>query len=221
MISLSTPFKNPGTQVKIIKMNTFIFDIGNVLLDYSPIKMVRRVVHDHPDAEYLADTLFSRYYWKRLDLDEITIEDEKKDLKNVLPSHLYELGCHILDKWLEEITPIGGIHEVLSFLKEKGCKLYYLSNICSQFILEGPKYDHIKSLLDYFDGGVISGPLHLVKPDKEIYEHLFNKYNIDPQDALYIDDNENNIKAGKVVGLNTYLFDGDAYKLEDYISNIM
>ena len=200
-------------------MNTFIFDIGNVLLDYSPIKMVRRVIKDHPDAEYLADTLFSRYYWARLDLDEITIEDEKKDLKNVVPPHLYELACHILDKWLEEITPIDGIEEVLSYLRNKGYKLYYLSNICSQFINEGYDYPHIKKLLDYFDGGVISGPLHIVKPDKEIYDHLFAKYDINPNDALYIDDNENNIKAGKVVGLNTYLFDGDAYKLKEYIIN--
>ena len=200
-------------------MNTFIFDIGNVLLDYSPIKMVRRVIKDHPDAQYLADTLFSRYYWAKLDLDEITVEDEKKDLKNVVPPHLYELSCFILDKWLAEITPIEGIEEVLSYIRNKGYKLYYLSNICSQFINEGYDYPHIKKLLDYFDGGVISGPLHIVKPDKEIYDHLFTKYDINPSDALYIDDNENNIKAGKVVGLNTYLFDGDAYKLKEYIIN--
>ena len=99
--------------------------------------------------------------------------------------------------------------------------LYYLSNICSQFLDEGYSYNHIKMLLDYFDGGVISGPLHLVKPDREIYDRLFNDYNIDPNDALYIDDNNDNIEAGKVVGLNTYLFDGDTYKLKDYIINII
>ena len=96
-------------------------------------------------------------------------------------------------------------------------KLYYLSNICSQFIKEGYNHPHIKNILDYFDGGVISGPLHIVKPDKEIYYHLFDKYHINPSDALYIDDNINNIKAGQELGLNTYLFDGNSSKLKEYI----
>ena len=202
-------------------MNTFIFDIGNVLLDYSPRKMVARVIGESKESNYLADVLYSRYYWERLDLDEITIEDEKEDLKNVLPPHLYEKGCLILDKWLEEITPIEGIGELLAFLKEKGYTLYYLSNICSQFLDEAEKHDHIKNLLKYFDGGVISGPLHIVKPNSEIYYHLFDKYSIDVNDCLYIDDNEKNIEAGRKLGLHSYLFDGSVAKLKEYILNII
>ena len=202
-------------------MNIFIFDIGNVLLDYSPEKMVKRVIGETPDNKYLADTCFSRYYWKRLDLDEITIEDEKEDLKNVVPPHLYETACLILDRWLEEIMPIEGIEEVLSLVKERGYKLYYLSNICSQFLDDANKCPHIKKLMDYFDGGVISGPLHIVKPDKQIYFELFNQYHIDPKDALYIDDNEKNYKAGLELGLHSYLFDGDSGKLKEYILSII
>ncbi len=202
-------------------MECFIFDIGNVLLDYSPIKMVKRVIGDTPDTQYLADTLFSRYYWERLDLDEITIEDEKEDLKNVVPPHLYEIACHILDRWLLEITQIDGMMDVLTYLKDKGYKLYYLSNICSQFLEEGRTYKHISSLLDKFDGGVISGRLHCVKPDRRIYYHLFHSFQIDPENALYIDDNKDNIFIGKKLGLNTYLFDGDAYKLKNYLIEIL
>ena len=202
-------------------MNTFIFDIGNVLLDYSPEKMVERVLGKTPDNKYLADTCFSRYYWERLDLDEITIEDEKKDLKNVVPAHLYEKACYILDKWLEEITPIEGMGEILKMLKSNGYKLYYLSNICSQFLDESKKHKHIMDLMMNFDGGVISGPLHLIKPDEQIYQVFFKKYNVDPSDALYIDDNKKNIEAGNRLGLHTYLFDGDSDKLKDYILNII
>jgi len=198
-------------------MTTFIFDIGNVLLDYSPIRMVERVNGKSEESKYLAEVLFSRYYWARLDLDEITIEDEMEDLKNVVPPNLYEKACYILSKWLEEITPIEGMKELLSFLKERGYKLYYLSNICSQYLEEADKHEHIKGLMDHFDGGVISGPLHLVKPDERIYQHLFNEYNIVPSEALYIDDNEDNVIAGKKFGLNTYRFDGSAAHLKEYI----
>ena len=202
-------------------MNTFIFDIGNVLLDYSPQKMVERVIGKGEKSKYYADILFSRYYWARLDVDEITVEDVKEDLKRVLSHEEHQLACHILDRWLEEITQIEGILELLSLLKDRGYKLYYLSNICSQFIEQGYSYPHIASLLEKFDGGVISGPLHIVKPDDRIYFHLFDKYNINPEDTLYIDDNEDNIIAGKKLGLETYLFDGDAYKLKDYILSVI
>ena len=129
-------------------MNTFIFDIGNVLIDYTPIDMVKRAIGDHPDALFLAQELFSRYYWDKLDLDEMTIEDVKKDIKNVIPPHLYDLADLILDKWLDIVIPVKGIEDVLSLLKEKGFKLYYLSNLCSQFIKEGYDHPHIKNILD-------------------------------------------------------------------------
>ncbi len=198
-------------------VKTFIFDIGNVLFEFTPIKMVKSVIGEHIDANYLAKIIFDRKYWDKLDLDEITIEDEKEDLKNMLPPHLYPLACQILDNWLNEITPIEGIEELLSLLKERGFKLYYLSNICSQFLDERYKYSHIKRILDFFDGGVISGPLHIVKPNRYIYEHLLKKYSIKIDDALYIDDSQKNIDAGKNIGLLTYLFDGDVDKLRHYI----
>ena len=90
-------------------VKTFIFDIGNVLFEFTPIKMVKSVIGEHIDANYLAKIIFDRKYWDKLDLDEITIEDEKEDLKNMLPPHLYPLACQILDNWLNEITPIEGI----------------------------------------------------------------------------------------------------------------
>ena len=198
-------------------MNTFVFDIGNVLLNYDPILLVSRVIGETNDNEYLAKTLFDRKYWSKLDLDEIDIEDEKEDLKNVLPPHLYDIGCHILDSWLDNITQIEGVQETLEYLRSKNYKIYYLSNICSQFIDEYKEYPHIASLIDLFDGGVISGKIHIVKPDDRIYYYLFDNYHVNPREALYIDDNIDNIKKGQQLGLNTYLFDGDGNKLKDYI----
>ena len=198
-------------------MKSFIFDVGNVLLNYDPHLLVSRVIGETPDNKYLADTLFDRYYWGKLDLDEIDIEDEKRMIKDVVPPHLYEISCHILDSWLDNITPIEGMRELLLYLRSRGYKLYYLSNICSQFIDHYQEYEHISSLIDLFDGGVISGKLHMVKPDKRIYEVLFKQYDINPIEAFYIDDSPINIKKGQELGLNTYLYDGDTGKLSEYI----
>ena len=53
----------------------------------------------------------------------------------------------------------------------------------------------------------------MVKPNKEIFEHLLGKYNLNADECLFIDDSEKNIEGAKALGINGYLFDGNAVKL--------
>ena len=45
--------------------------------------------------------------------------------------------------------------------------------------------------------------------------------NITPSEAIFIDDNENNIASAIKFGLNGYVFDGNVQKLEKYLENIL
>ncbi|HZZ76017.1 MAG TPA: HAD-IA family hydrolase, partial [Puia sp.] len=54
-----------------------------------------------------------------------------------------------------------------------------------------------------FDGIVISGEEKLIKPDKKIFEVMLNRYQLEAENALFIDDNINNILAAKVMGFET------------------
>jgi putative hydrolase of the HAD superfamily len=53
----------------------------------------------------------------------------------------------------------------------------------------------------YFDGGVISAEAKASKPDKKIYEILSEKYNLVPEECLFIDDLEVNVKAAEAIGM--------------------
>ena len=45
----------------------------------------------------------------------------------------------------------------------------------------------------------------MVKPDREIYDLILNRYHLKPEECLFIDDLEPNVKAAQAVGINTYI----------------
>ena len=53
----------------------------------------------------------------------------------------------------------------------------------------------------YFDGGVISSEVKFSKPDRRIYEILIEKYLLIPEECLFIDDIELNVKAAEATGM--------------------
>ena len=57
------------------------------------------------------------------------------------------------------------------------------------------------------DGGVFSFECHLIKPDKEIYQYLIDKYDLIPDECVFIDDMQHNLDTAGVLGINTILFD--------------
>ena len=46
----------------------------------------------------------------------------------------------------------------------------------------------------------------MVKPDREIYDLILQRYQLKPKESLFIDDLEANIKAAQALGINTVHF---------------
>ncbi len=92
-----------------------------------------------------------------------------------------------------------------------------MSNISIGFANTYCDVEWIKGTLSYFDGLVFSGVVGMVKPDRKIYEYILNKFNLKAEETLFIDDSEKNINGAKSVGIQCYLFDGDADKLREFL----
>ncbi len=58
---------------------------------------------------------------------------------------------------------------------------------------------------NYLDDIIISAEIHKIKPNKEFYIHILEKFNIQPNELLFIDDNLKNIEGAKKLGINTIL----------------
>ncbi len=206
----------PTQEVSGIIKN-YIFDFGNVLARFYPDELTAPYVADLPKRSVISRVAFDRLYWDRLDQGTLSDDEVKKRITIRLSEEGARLGCLAYDNWVRNLTPVKGMEELVKQIHQKGGKLYLLSNISQKFAAEYKEVEWINRLLGLFDGLVFSSNLKLVKPQKEIFEHLLSAYSLDPAQCLFIDDNKGNIEGAKKAGINGYLFDGDAQRLKEHL----
>ena len=186
-------------------IDTIVFDIGDVLLRcdseyiFSNYKMLNNKQKE--EALSLLDKDYDEY-----SLEEILlyIDEHFPDLSN----HKDELiDLH------SQIDPYDYTYDLLNTLKDRGYKLYYLSN-WSKWGIELLKMQNKLGFLDIFDGGLFSYEINMRKPDKNIYEYFIDKFDIIPDKTIFFDDKRKNIEAAKEIGMNAYEFNYEEY---DYI----
>jgi len=199
-------------------ITTYIFDFGNVLANFHPEKLTEPYVSDEQEKEYLAQTVFDRAVWDKLDDGTYSDDDAKAEICKKLPEEKHGVACRIYDNWIANLTPVRGMIELVEDIRRKGDKkLYLLSNISIGFANTYGEVPWIKDLFSAFDGLVFSGPIGLVKPDKKIFEYLLNQFDLKAEEGLFIDDAPKNSVGAKKVGICGYLFDGDAERLRRYL----
>ena len=194
-------------------MKNVIFDFGQVLVRFDPIYMTSRYVSDEDDVRDVANVLFDRLYWDRLDAGTIEDEEVVRLASQRVPQRLRGAIADVYYNWIYNIPEIEGMREAIAICREKGFGVYLLSNI-SHYFADRKEEIPILSLLD---GYVFSAQCGCVKPSREIFAHTCDKFGLDPSQTLFVDDSEKNIKGAIDFGLNGYLFDGDSEKLCAYL----
>ena len=117
------------------------------------------------------------------------------------------------EKFIATRQIISANVKLLQELKDKGYKLYILSNWDpSSFPLFQQSFPEIFVTADnkeMFDGIMISGDAKIVKPEAVIFKKCLEEFNITAQDAIFIDDEPANVVAAQKVGIATILSDPD------------
>jgi putative hydrolase of the HAD superfamily len=179
-----------------------VFDIGNVLVHYDPEAFIQRSPY-RKEKEALMREIFDSWEWVELDRGTI---DEREAFDRFLKRNpsLREEIMYIEEHWVNEVfTLIGGTSEILTRVKKQGYRVYLLSNFgkrgFEKIEKEYPFFMHI-------DGKIVSYTVKSVKPEKEIYEHLLNRYHLNPEETVFIDDNENNLETASKYGILCHRF---------------
>ena len=194
-----------------------IFDYGQVIISFDPYYMTKAYVPDEDLCKELCPIIFDRLYWDRLDNGSISDDEVKAEIKKrVAPEH-FELCKKVYDNWYYNNPVIPGIREIIEELKNKGARLYLLSNISIGFAENYKSIPEVNEILSLFDGMVFSGPIGMNKPNREIYEHLLYTYSLKAEDCVFVDDSEKNLNGARAVGINTILLTGDTNKLKNQL----
>ncbi|MBO5338266.1 MAG: HAD family phosphatase [Clostridia bacterium] len=195
-----------------------IFDFGQVLVHFEPSYMVGVYVENEEDKALLEKVVFDRIYWDKLDKGTISDEETMSLIKERLPQRLWDVADKIYYNWIYNIPEIDGMSDLLSYLKSKyGVRLFLLSNISKYFAEHSGEIEILRKL----DGLVMSAPIGIVKPSYEIFDHLCKKHNINPYEAVFVDDRCDNIEGAEAYGIKGYVFDGDSEKLKKYLDKLL
>lgn len=184
-------------------IKNIVFDIGRVLLNFDPIAFLKCKFNDELIEKELYSAVFLSSEWLELDKGIITDDDAIEIFSKRHEKYSPHIS-QIIKEWHTILTPIEGTVETLYTLKNKGFKIYLLSNFHrSAFEKVYNRYEFLRLV----DGRVVSSDVRLLKPNKVIYENLCESYLILPEESLFIDDTLENIKAAKELGFSTIHFE--------------
>ena len=208
--------KISGCEIMNVKpIKNYIFDFGNVIAEFDPIKLTMPYVEDKSLCKAVSEVVFDRLYWNKLDSGDITDDEVREGIRSRLKGSLADMGCRAYDNWVNTMIPVPGMHRLIKDIHNSGGKLYLISNISTGFAQSYDKVPWIKEVLDRFDGIVLSALVGLTKPNGDIFEYLLDKYELKPDECIFVDDNTGNIDGAEGVGIKGYLFDGDSRKLRE------
>jgi len=194
--------------------DTIIFDLGAVLIDWNPRYLYRKIFKTEQEISWFLENICTSEWNDEQDAGR-SFEEATAELISKHPEWETPIRAWY-ERWQETIP--GPIHEtvdILKILKEsEKYRLYALTNWSAQTF---PWALDTFDFLHWFEGIVVSGVEKMKKPQPEFYQILFDRYKVDPQKTLFIDDNAKNIVGGKLVGLTTIHF-SSAAQLQDELN---
>ena len=200
-------------------IKNIVFDMGRVLVDYEGDKVCKLYIEDEAERRAVTATVFDSQEWLFLDMGLLTEEDALKRMQARLDTdHAKEMAALCFLKWHEvNMKPNKEMGKVVADLKNQGYGIYLCSNAsvrlltCFQMI---PGIEH-------FDGILFSAEVKCIKPQKEMYEHFFERFDLNPEECFFIDDLPMNIEGAKACNMDGYCFaDGDIDRLKEALSRL-
>ena len=192
------------------QINTIVFDMGQVLIHWQPLALIAHLNLTEEQKGLLLTELFQSVEWVQSDHGTISLEQIVTQVCRRLPEDLHPAVEElVLGWWRRPLVPMEGMAELIRELKEKGYKIYLLSNAS----VDLRKYFHRIPGSEYFDGLMVSAEERLLKPQHEIYHTLYSRFRLEPGRCLFIDDSPANIEGALCTGMEGIIFRGDAARL--------
>ncbi len=183
-------------------IKSVVFDIGGVLLDWNPRYMFRKIFKSEEEMEWFLSNICT-YEWNVQQDGGKLFSEATAELSARYPEYSDKIALYY-GRWEEMLGgELMDTVKILNELKSAGMPVYALSNWSHEaFPVAYERYGFMKQ----FDGIVVSGYEKLLKPDHAIYRVLMSRYNVNPAESVYIDDNKANADAAAELGFHSIHF---------------
>lgn len=180
-----------------------VFDIGMVLVNFRYREYMEDLGFSKEIQEIFCKNIVENMLWGDLDLGVRSAEEVIRDMKDSVLEYPAEA-----DAFFEQINDIVETFPYalpwIQELKREGYRVYLLSNYPKDLFALHAKGKF--TFADAVDGRIVSGFVKMVKPDPEIYKLLCMTYGLKPEECVFLDDREDNLKSAGALGFHTVRF---------------
>ncbi|HCC03655.1 MAG TPA: hypothetical protein DEP51_02195 [Clostridiales bacterium] len=185
-------------------IKNIIFDLAGVIFDFNPKKYIQNFGYDEKNTEILLKEVFLGKEWMELATKpKGTFKEVKEKIKKRIPEYSKEIDELENGNWLSILTIRKDEELFFKEVKTNGFNVYILSDLSKEC------YDYDITLSDVFqvaDGATYSFEVGSNKPNTNNFTTLLNKYDLIPNESIFIDDNPNNIKTANELGIHGIVF---------------
>lgn len=194
-----------------------IFDLGGVLIDWNPRFLYRKIFRTEHAVNHFLDNITTSDWNEEQDGGR-PLAVATQLLIDQYPEYTPEIEA-FYGRWEEEMLggPIEGTVDILKTLVEHPAyRVLALTNWSAEtFPFALSKFD----FLQWFEGILVSGEEKIRKPNPGIYHLILDRYHLDPDSTVFIDDNLRNIHAAEREGIKGIHFT-NASQLKSSLSQL-
>ncbi|MDE6845769.1 MAG: HAD family phosphatase [Lachnospiraceae bacterium] len=192
-------------------ITTIIFDIGNVLADFTWREHFASFGYDDEMVERIAKVTVKDPLWNEVDRGVMESEELIQKFAAADPEieqDIRKVLANVKTMVVRNDYAIPWIQD----LKRKGYRVLYLSNFS-----ERAETDCAEALdfIPYMDGGILSYKEKVIKPMPEIYQLLIDRYDLIPEECVFMDDTSKNLVGAEKFGIHTIHFQNQAQAIEE------
>lgn len=183
-------------------IKNIIFDFGCVLINWSQHNLYDTYFGSKEKTDWFIDNICTWEWNNQTDVGKTFASSVEEKIAE-FPGWEKEIRMY-WERWEDMIGgAVEGMQDWICELKKAGYKVYGLSNWSAEtFPLVKEKFPVFKMM----DGIVISGEELIAKPDYRIYQILLNRYNLQANECVFVDDRQSNIDAAKELGIHGITF---------------
>jgi 2-haloacid dehalogenase len=184
------------------KITTVVFDVGKVLFEWDLRHLFAKLIDDPAELEwFVTNVVTPQWHFQH---------DAGRPLSEMVPERIAEFPEHaaLINAYAARFNetipgPVEGSLEIVAELAERGVPLFAITNFGAEF---WEMFRPTQPMFDHFGDIIVSGVEKVVKPNPEIYALALRRFGLQPGEAIFIDDNLDNVISARENGFAAHHF---------------
>jgi 2-haloacid dehalogenase len=173
-----------------------VFDVGNVLYHWDMRVLFAKLIHDVSELDWFMANVVTEEWHFQHDAGR-PLAEMVAELIAQYPAYANHINAYA-SRFIETIPgPVAGSLELVSALAARKIPIFGITNFGAEF---WDQFRPIAPVFDHFTDIVVSGVEKIVKPDPAIYALALRRFNLAPDEAIFVDDRLENIESAEANG---------------------